>query len=309
MMTKMLQTASKQYITQTRFIFHCHFKIKIPLEYGESFLDSCFELLENIDKRYNSYQSNSLFDQINKQAGNWVKVDSDCIKLLQTVLQISELTNGSFDISCMPLLQLWGFYRNENNKIPSESEIDNCLKKVDYRKIEIQENKVRIAADQQIITGSFIKAFAVDKLVEMLKKAKISDAIINAGGSTIMALNDASHPSWKINIPDSNNSNEFMEQIQLSNQCFSLSAKANNHLIIKGKSYGHILNAKTGFPSTTNQVGIITQNALLGDLLSTAIFSLSDNETDSVVQKLALHFDFAYFKRNENNIKTYNKCF
>lgn len=305
----MLQTVSKQYIAQTRHLFYCQFKIKIPLHYGEQILDSCFDLLETIDRQYNSYQPGSYFDQINKKAGTWVEVDPECIRILETILKVSELTKGSLDITCMPLLRLWGFYSKENVHIPSSADLGECLKKVDYRKISIKNNAVKIAPDQELITGSFIKAFAVDKVAEMLKERGITDAIINAGGSTIKALNDASHSNWKVNVPNAFDLSKTSESIEVTNQCFSLSARSHNKLVINGKSYGHIINSINGFPATTLQVGVLSNSAFLGDLLSTAIFSLNENEAEEIINDLRNYFDFDYFRIEDNNKKIANRCF
>lgn len=301
MMTKMLPTVSKQYIAQTRFVFHCHIKIKVPLDYGENILDECFELLEDIDRRFNSYQQGSYFDQINQKAGTWVTVDDECIRILETVLLVSDLTKGNFDVTCMPLLRLWGFYRHTNQDIPTPDAIQDCLKKVDYRTISIKDNNVKIQPGQEIVTGSFIKAFATDKVTELLWERGITDAIINAGGSTIMALNDDMHSSWKINVPDPFQSDKFSERITIANQCFSLSGRSNNNLVINGKTYGHILNPTNGLPVPTIQVGVVTKSAFIGDVLSTAIFALDKNEVENTINVLGNYFDFEYFRIEENN--------
>lgn len=309
MTTKMPQTVSKEYIAETRQLFHCQIKIKIPISYGEKLLNQGFEILENIDKKYNSYQAGSQFDNINRQAGHWVKVDEHCIRMLETLKLVSTLTKGSYDITCMPLIRLWRHYWQIHNDIPSTDAIQKTLEKVDFRTIAIDGNQVKINPGQEIITGSFIKAFAVDQLVEFLKVKGVSDAIVNAGGSTIKAMNDETHPDWKINIPDAFVPGEYRDQIRLSNQCFSLSGVLNNNLIIKNKTYGHILNSRTGLPVSTAQVGIITQEAFLGDILSTALFTVTREEIGDTVEKLEKHFEFNYFRIEEDGNKTADKCF
>ncbi|MCC9167733.1 FAD:protein FMN transferase [Pontibacter harenae] len=296
-------------MAQTRKLFHCHFKIKLPVCFGESLIDQCFELLEKIDTNYNSYQPGSYFDNINRQAGNWVRVDDQCIRMLQTLRLVSELTQGSYDITCMPLIRLWGFYSQVNEDVPTLSELQKTLVKVNYRSVFINGNDVRINPGQEIITGSFIKAFAVDKVVEFLKAQGVTDAIINAGGSTIMALNDEVHPHWNINIPDAFVHGQYPSRITISNQCFSLSGRLNNHLVIKDKTYGHILNSRTGFPVSTVQVGVLTQNAFLGDVLSTALFTVDKNEAVHTIKKMKQHFDFNYFRIEEDGNKISDTCF
>lgn len=303
-MMKMPLIASKKYSTQTRWIFHCHCKIKIPLDSDTSLLDECFSLLETIDRQYNSYQMGSYFDQINKGAGTWVTVDAICIQLLHTLKLISTLTEGSYDITCMPLMRLWGFYRDTHHTFPTLAELQHVRKKVDYRSICIKDNQVKINAGQEIITGSFIKAFAVDQVIGYLREKGVTDAVINAGGSTIAAINDTSHPYWNINIPDPTLPGIFVETRPIHNQCFSLSGKLNNNVLIDNKQYSHILNSQTGLPASSLQVGVISDNAFIGDILSTAIYTVQDEDLQNTINRLKEHFDFQYFRIAENGNKT-----
>nr|WP_322626457.1 FAD:protein FMN transferase [uncultured Flavobacterium sp.] len=292
----MPQTASKTYITKTEFLFHCNVKVKIPEQYGEMLLDECFALLSTIDRKYNSYQPGSIFHQINHTAGNWITIDNDCRYIIKNLLQASDCTKGIYDVTCMPLLRLWGFYHKDNLSVPSKSAINVALEKVDYRKIELKEDKVRISHGQEIITGSFIKSFAVDKLISFLKSKGITDAVVNAGGSTIYGINDETHPTWKINIPNVNDAKETLRQITISNQCFSLSACANNNIVINGKKYGHILNSKTGYPVSTMQVGVWSNEAFLGDVLSTALFAVERNNLTETTKRLQSVYEFEYYR-------------
>lgn len=305
MMMKMRPTVSKAYFAQTRRLFHCQVKIKIPVVYGEGLLEECFALFDQLDRRYNSHQPGSFFSRINQKAGQWVEVDEVCIGMLKQVQLIAALTNGSYDISCMPLIRLWGFYQQDTAdlRVPSPTDLANTLKKVGYHKIDIRSNFVRIARGQELITGSFIKAYAVDEVFAFLKARGVTDAIINAGGSTIMGINDATHPHWKVNIPSAFIPDQCERTIAIENACFSLSGSAHNQLVIQGQSYGHILDGRTGYPVSTAQVGVITPTAFLGDALSTALFTVQERELESVIAQLRAHFAFDYYRIEHNKNK------
>jgi thiamine biosynthesis lipoprotein len=305
----MLQKVPKQYLAQTRRIFHCNCKIKIPIEFGEQLLEESFEVLEEIDRKYNSYVSGSYFNRINEMHGKWTAVDQSCIEMINTIKKVSAITKGHYDITCMPLLKLWGFYKEDNFKLPKSDEIAAALTKVNFRSIVTDGLNVKIDAEQEIITGSFIKAFAVDKTIAFLKKQGVTDAIINAGGSTISSLNDNSHPTWKINIPDPFVKDGLKTGLQINSQTFSLSGSLDNHLIIDGKKYGHILNCVSGYPSETVQTGVLTKSAFLGDILSTALFTVPDSMRNEVTAELKKHFDFDYFIIDNDNKKTLTECF
>lgn len=276
--------ASKQYYTDTRFLFYCHIKIKTPIEAGEEIIDRCFDILEQVNKTYNSYAEGSYFDCINKNAGYWVEVDSDTIRMLKEIQKISELTDGAYNISVMPLLKLWGFYDENKKALPDLKAIRSAVDDIKNNPIEIEEGHVRIGKNNEIVTGSFIKAFAVDKVVDFLTSEGISDAIINAGGSTIYALNNEEHPFWSVNIPHPIENNSFWMELPLQNACFSLSGNTRHFREIGGEKYGHILNAKTGYPSTHLQTGATTKSAFWGDVFTTALLA-SDKDAD-VFEKL-----------------------
>ncbi len=300
MMMKMPQTVTNLYLSQTRELFHCHVKIKIPLGYDESILDACFTLMEEIDVKFNSYQRASFFDRINTNAGNWTEVDDTTVFLLKQLGKVSVCTDGRYDITSMPLIRLWGFYMNRVEEIPSDEAIEDVLKKVDYKKIEINGNKVKIEAGQEIITGSFIKSYAVDQVIALLRKHGITDALINAGGSTFATLNNTEHKSWYVNLPDPAIVNKKLARIPLSSQFFSMSACMSNYLEIKGKKYGHILNAETGWPEENLQVGVIADSAFEADVLSTALFSTPASQVQETVKKLMEKFRFFIYHIDQN---------
>ncbi|WP_164515283.1 FAD:protein FMN transferase [Flavobacterium ustbae] len=305
----MLQKVPKQYLAQTRNIFHCNCKIKIPIEFSEELLERAFEVLEEIDLKYNSYVSGSYFSCINENRGNWTPIDQDCVEMIRMIKKVSLITKGHYDITCMPLLQLWGFYKENNHSLPKKDELATALEKVNFRSIAIEGLNVKIGAEQEIITGSFIKAFAVDKTIAFLKSHGVADAIINAGGSTISSLNDASHTAWKINIPDALSKDVFKTGLQINSQTFSLSGSIDNNLLIDGKKYGHILDCITGYPAENLQTGVLTKSAFLGDVLSTALFTVPATIRDEVIAELKQHFDFDYFIIDNDHKKIVTECF
>lgn len=275
---KMHQRATKQYLTESRFVFYCYIKIKIPLQPGaEILIDQCFDLLKSIDERYNSYNEGSFFDRINKNAGNWVEVDETTIWLLNELDKIKSISNGIYNVAVMPLLRLWGFYQNGTDSLPSFDQIALLTEQLKGNVVSTKNNQVKLTRGNELITGSFIKAYAVDQVVAFLKFKGVTDAIVNAGGSTIYAMNDEDHPYWKINIPHPISEDNSWFQINLSNECLSLSGRKNNYITIDDKQYSHIINASTGWPSSNYQTVALTSSAFYGDVLSTALLA---NETD-----------------------------
>jgi len=293
----MHQKVSRYYFTQTKYLFHCHVKIKIPLSAGQALLADCFDVLEQIDRAYNSYQPGSYFDRINKNAGQWVRVDSPTIQLLQTIQQVQECTQGAYHIAVMPLLKLWGFYNTAGlQQLPSAPAIQGVVEQIQKQKIEIRGLDVRISPHTTVLTASFLKAYAVDQLLVFLKANQVTAALINAGGSTIAALNDEQQSTWTIRIPHPQHLTQDWQEIQISNCCLSLSGRKAHFVDYQQVEYGHILNAATGYPSRNWQAVVTSKSALWSDICSTASLAMDEIPTHTQAMKQLMEIDsFAHY--------------
>lgn len=260
------------YKTQPRFLFHAHIKIKVPDCYEDEVLDRLFAVMEEVDRKYNSYQPDSYFDRINKNAGNFVEVDDEGITLLKEVLRLSAFFDGRYDITIMPLLKLWGFYEDGETSVPSEDRIQEIIPLIDYSKIRIDGNKVKIEEGQEIITGSFLKAYAVDKVIKVMREMKMNDGLINAGGSSISCINNDVHPFWQVEVNDPENARKLFT-VFVGNKSYSTSSQSVRTVDIDGHPYGHILNPVTGYPAINKQVGVICESCMAGDIISTGLMN------------------------------------
>ena len=302
------------YKVQVRFLFHSDIKIKIPEIYDDSVFDDLFGILEDVNKRYNSYSENSYIDKVNKNSGHFVKVDIETVEILRKIIHMSKIIGGEYDITIMPLIRLWGFCK-QNPVLPCFEKIKKVKRLVDYKKIVIdrKRNRVRIGKNQEIITGSFIKAYAIEKMVEEMKKIGIKDAIVNAGGSSIIAIDEwgiiAENPEDEKEVlrnvngmptritkyKYSGNGNNDLFEIKIKNMSYSTSNQKNTYLIIDNEKYGHIISPKTGFPSQNKQVGVITENAFFGDIISTGLYNQTPEGFYEIMEKLSCEMEISGF--------------
>ncbi len=260
------------YKVQSRFLFHAHIRIKIPAAFDEAVFDELFAVLERVDRLYNSYRAGSFIDRINRNAGHFVEVDDETVAILKDVMSLSDCFDGTYDVTVMPLVRLWGFYRDTVERIPSPGEIRAVKSRIDYRGIDIRDNEVRIRKGQEIVTGSFIKAYAVDQLISAMKRRGVTDGMVNAGGSTIYAINPDSRLAWDVYVSDPADERRPFH-IALDNRCCSTSSQAETFVAVEGRRYGHILDPRTGYPSSNRLVCVISDNGLTGDVVSTGLFN------------------------------------
>ena len=173
---------------------------------------------------------------------------------------------------------------------------------MDYKKIIIDKkrNRVKIGKNQEIITGSFIKAYAIEKMVEEMKKIGIKDAIVNAGGSSIIAIDE-----WGIIAENPEDEKEVLRNINgmpVRITKYEYSGNGDNDLFeikIKNMSYSTSnqknTSLKTGFPSQNKQVGVITENAFFGDIISTGLYNQTPEGFYEIMEKLSCEMEISGF--------------
>ena len=275
------------YKVQVRFLFHSDIKIKIPEIYDDSVFDDLFGILEEVNKRYNSYSENSYIDKINKNSGHFVKVDIETVEILRKVIHLSKIIGGEYDITIMPLIRLWGFYK-QNPVLPCFEKIKKVKRLVDYKKIIIDKKRNRV-------------------------KIGIKDAIVNAGGSSIIAIDEwgiiAENPEDEKEVlrningmpvritkyEYSGNGDNDSFEIKIKNMSYSTSNQKNTYLMINNEKYRHIISPKTGFPSQNKQVGVITENAFFGDIISTGLYNQTPLKFYEIMGKLSCEMEISGF--------------
>lgn len=275
------------YKVQVRFLFHSDIKIKIPEIYDDSVFDDLFGILEEVNKSYNSYSENSYIDKINKNSGHFVKVDIETVEILRKVIHLSKIIDGEYDITIMPLIRLWGFYK-QNPVLPCFEKIKKVKRLVDYKKIIIDKKRNRV-------------------------KIGIKDAIVNAGGSSIIAIDEwgiiAENPEDEKEVlrningmpvritkyEYSGNGDNDLFEIKIKNMSYSTSNQKNTYLMINNEKYGHIISPKTGFPSQNKQVGVITENAFFGDIISTGLYNQTPEGFYEIMEKLSCEMEISGF--------------
>ncbi|WP_314393369.1 FAD:protein FMN transferase [Leptotrichia shahii] len=302
------------YKVQVRFLFHSDIKIKIPEIYNDSIFDDLFGILEDVNRKYNSYSENSYIDKINKNSGHFVKVDLQTIEILRKIIYLSKIIGGEYDIIIMPLIRLWGFYK-QNPVLPYFEEIKKAKKLIDYKKIIVDRKRscIKIGKNQEIITGSFIKAYAIEKMVNRMREMGIKDAVVNAGGSSIIAIDEwgiiAENPEDEKEVlrnvngmptritkyKHSGDKDNDLFEIKIKNMSYSTSNQKNTYLMINNEKYGHIISPKTGFPSQNKQVGVITKSAFFGDIISTGLYNQTPEGFYKIMERLSCEMEISGF--------------
>jgi thiamine biosynthesis lipoprotein len=247
-----------------------------------------FQEIKRIETLMSPWLDSSDVTRINRSAGKErVKVSPETFEVIQKAQEISELSEGGFDITIGPLTELWRKAR-EKKTPPSIEDVKGKLDLVNFKNIGIDpEGKVFLKKkDMAIDLGGIAKGYAVDRAFELLKSLGYRNLIINAGGDLRVGGLKNNQP-WSIGIQNPRESQKLLARISISDTAVATSGDYEKFFLYQGKRYHHIFSPKDGFPTVGCQsVTIFSKDGMTADALATAVFVLGPEKGYSLWQKV-----------------------
>ncbi len=265
-----------------QFLLGTYVRIRVYDEGKEAALKPAFDRVKELGDKITINQKGSEIDKVNEQAGiKPVKVSDDVYTLVKRAYEYSQDSQGGFDMAIGAITQLWRIGFDDARK-PSQEEIDQALKLVDYHKIELndQEKTVYLKEKGMIIDlGAIAKGYITDEVVKVLKKQGVTTAIVDLGGNVYVLGHSprGENQDWTVGIQDPNMARgSVLGSIKERNKTLVTSGIYERYLEVDGKKYHHLFDPKTGYPFDNDiaSVTIITDKSIDGDGLSTAVFSM-----------------------------------
>ena len=248
--------------------------------------------ITRIEKMISSWDESSETSLINRNAGiKPVKVSLELFKLIERAKQISEITDGAFDISYSSMDKIWKF-DGSMTSMPTKEEIVKSVSKVGFRKIILDSKEHTVflkESGMKISFGAIGKGYAADKAKELLVSKQVVGGIINAAGDLTTWGTKASGEKWLIGIANPLSKDKIFSWLPILESSVATSGNYEKFVTINGKKYTHIIDPRTGYPSTgINSVSVFAQSAELCDALATAIFIMGTNSGLSLINQLPL---------------------
>ena len=264
--------------------------VSIDEELGYINIEEAAAEIIRIEKMISAWDEDSETTLINKNAGiKPVKVSLELFKLIERSKQISELTDGAFDISYSSMDKIWKF-DGTMKKMPTEAEVKKSVSKVGYQKIILNSENQTVFLRQKgmkISFGAIGKGFAADKAKELLISKQVVGGIINAGGDLSTWGTDVSGKKWIIGIVNPLSKDKIVSWLPVVESSVATSGNYEKYVTFKGKRYSHIIDPRTGYPSSgIKQVSIFAKNAELCDALATAVFIMGKDAGLSLINQL-----------------------
>lgn len=266
-------------IEKDQFLFGTYIKITAydtNEKKAQKAIEMAFSEIERIDNKFNSKVKGSIVDRLNSGNEKEIILDQEGIYLFENLKKVYELSNGKYDVTVGPLLDIWDFGSKDRDSLPSEESLQEAMKKVDFSKLILDGDRLYFSQKGiEIDTGSFLKGYAVEKAKQVLREQGIESAFISSISSieTINRKPDGS--TWKIGLENPENPQELLGVIELDNQGMGVSGDYQTYIEINGKRYHHIIDKTTGYPiSDKKMVAVISKDAFFSDMYSTAFFTM-----------------------------------
>ncbi|RZK11024.1 MAG: FAD:protein FMN transferase, partial [Flavobacterium sp.] len=242
---------------------------------AEAYIDSSIIEISRIENLISDWIPESQVSEINKNAGiKAVKVDAELIELTKRAIQFSEMTKGAFDISFAAADRIWKF-DGSMTSVPSAEVISESVKKIGYKNIIINEKESTIFLKfpgMKIGFGATGKGYAADKTKELMISKGVDAGIINASGDLNTWGKQPNGDNWIIGITNPMKEDALFAAFELSGTAVVTSGNYQKFVMIDNKRYSHIIDPRTGYPSSgLLSVTIFAESAEKANGISTAI--------------------------------------
>jgi thiamine biosynthesis lipoprotein len=259
-------------------------------ELGHINIEEAISEITRIEKMISSWDSESETFLINKNAGiKPIKVSRELFNLIQRCKQISELTDGAFDISYASMDKIWKF-DGSMIQIPTAEEIKKSVEKVGHEKIILDSEKQTVFLKEKgmkISFGAIGKGYAADKAKEFLVSRRVVGGIIDAAGDLSTWGMQVKGKKWIIGIANPKAKDKIVSWLPIVESSVATSGNYEKFVNFEEKRYSHIIDPRSGYPSTgVSQVSVFAKSAEFSDALATAIFTMGKEDGLFLINQL-----------------------
>ena len=256
--------------------------------------DEVFGEFDRLDALMSVWKPGSDIERLNAAAGDHpVIVGPDVRDALQIAHQVSEWTDGTFDVTFGALSGLWKFDdQDKDEQVPDRSEVLRRLPLINYRDLVIDDRAgtaFLTRRGMRVNLGGIGKGYGVDRAVGILRRRGFRDFIVQAGGDMYVAGRRGDRP-WRLGIRDPRGpADRSFAALDLTDGTFSTSGDYERFFMKDGRRYHHILDLSRGEPATAcRSVTLVTDRAVIADALAKGVFILGPDKGMALVERLPM---------------------
>ena len=257
--------------------------------------------IQRLDNLLSIGKEDSEISKLNKSG--CAAMSDDTAVMVTKALDLYKSTGGAFDITVLPLMELWGFTTQEYY-VPTEDEIQSTLQRVGADKLTWDESTktLTLGDKQEIDLGGIAKGFTSSRIMEIFKKDGVTCGMVSLGGNVHLLGTKQDGSAWRVGIQDPNNTDDMLGVLE-ANDCAVITSGAYERNFEKdGVTYHHIIDPATGKPSNSGltSVTIVSKDGTLADGLSTSLFVMGKDKAIAYWKQHADEFDTILVDKDRN---------
>ncbi len=251
--------------------------------------------LEEINRSMSTYIKDSEISRFNTKKNSGEKFDAsdDFLHVMIIAENVYKLTDGAWDGTIKPLVDLWGFGVLEKRRIPPKEEINKLLPDIGFGHIEISSNGyiAKRKASISLDLSSIAKGYGVDQIAELIRINGIENFLVEIGGEVYASGFRKDGKQWRVGINRPNKDapyDQVYKILSLHDNALATSGDYRNFFEMDGRRYSHVLDPRTGYPVSNRvvSVSIIADTCTFADGLATAIMVLGHEKGLELVNRL-----------------------
>lgn len=268
--------------------------------------------LDQVDASLSPFNEKSIISKINRNEE--AVVDNYFYDVFNLAMQISEDTNGAFDITVAPIVNAWGFGFKSGNS-PTNQYIDSLKQFVGYKKVKISKDKHVIKQDERIMLdcSAIAKGYGSDVVARLFNAKGIKNYMIEIGGEIVASGLSEKRLPWKIGItkPSEDSlgtSNELQTILNITDCAMATSGNYRNFYYKNGKRYAHTIDPRTGYPIQHNILSatVIAKSCAQADAYATSFMVLGLEEAKKILERHPQLLAYLIYTNKDNEYEVWH---
>ena len=260
-------------------------------------------ILAEVDREMSTYRDDSLIERFNlAPAGTCMAMPADVLTLVRLGESLSQQSDGAFDLTVEPLLNLWGFGpKAHGEQVPSAAAIAEVRQRVGHQHLQIDGEQLCKDAEVQVDFNSIAAGHAVDRIAAWMEGQGVSSYVVEATGELKARGHKPDGSAWRIAIEEPRDDERVAQTVlELDGYGVSTSGDYRNYFEENGRRYSHTLDMRTGAPIAHKlaAVTVVHPQALMADGLSTLLLVLGPEEGEAFAERQGIA---AFFVTREGN--------
>jgi thiamine biosynthesis lipoprotein len=259
--------------------------VSVPQSFNiKSLWRSVDSLLSQSEERFSVTGSSSEIKPLNERESNALSISKELGDMLKTGLAYGDTSGGAFDITVLPLKELWGFCEQcgDDGPLPDSNQVNAVLQYVDYRLISVNDIGDTVffeSPNTRVDVGGIAKGYVLLWLGTLLRDNGVDDFLISAGGDIIASGRKRDGAPWRVGVRHPRDRSALITAIPLESGAVVTSGDYERFRIVNGDRYHHIFDPSTGYSCGENQsVTIRANDPVRADIMSTGLFCRSAEE-------------------------------